>query len=410
VCICKHYRRNNKHLTPNIFTLKKIFCTILFAAAIANATQAQITLVKGDFKMEIGGVLSSYINKRWLNPGETNQSLNKDRFKLRDARFYIGGEIGKNYEFKLQADLGAIGATTFDPEAPALYDANVTYKGIKTVKIILGYGKVPYSRASLLPFSKSAYWQRAEAFRGDFFARRDVGISIVKSFWQKRILATAGVYTGTGEVFYQGDNDPSGAYEYMGRLEASYPKPYKNREIDDEVSDKLNVTAGVNVRYSNRSLPSGTSFISGETGAYGLKVINGERYGLGADASIAYKGFSASIETQTFRGRPQNANDPFLRGLPKYTTNGYFQFGGWVAQANYFNKKIKTILSVRYDEMDLNDLVPGNAHRFSAAAAYQLNGYKSMIKAQFFDLLQAESIDLQRSTYQFRIGWQFALD
>lgn len=372
--------------------------------------QAQISLTKGDLKMEIGGVLSSYINKRWIKPGETNTNLNKDRFKLRDARFYISGEIGKNYEFKLQADLGNIGATTFDPEAPALYDANVTYKGIKTVKIILGYGKVPFARTPQVAFSKSPYWQRAEAFRGDIYTVRDVGITLQKSFWDKKINAYAGMYTGTGEVFYQGDNDPSGGYEYIGRLEVGYPKADKYKEIDDEVSDQLNVAVGTSARYTLRKLPVGSSFIVGQTGAYGLKAINGERYGFGADAYLSYKGFSASFETQTLKGTPQYDNDPFLRGLPKYTTNGYFKFGGWVAQASYFNKQIKTILSVRYDEMDLNDLAPGSARRFCAAAAYQLNGYKSMIKAQFFDIVQEESIDSQRSRYQFRLGWQFALE
>jgi hypothetical protein len=371
---------------------------------------AQATIVKGDVKIEIGGVLSSYLNKRWIKPTENNQSLNKDRFKLRDARFFIQGEIGKNYEFKLQADLSSLGGTTFDPETPTLYDATVTYKGLKSFKFIVGYGKLPYSRNSQVAFTKSPYWQRAEALRGDIYSRRDVGLTIEKSFWNKRIRAYAGMYTGVGELFYQGDNDPSGGFEYIGRLEASYPKKYDYKDIDDEVSKQLNVQIGVNARYTKRNLPAGRSFIAGQSGVYGLKAIDGERLGLGFDGSISYRGISAQFESQILKATPQNNNDALLIGLPNYATNGYMKFGGWMTQLNYFNKKIKTIFSVRYDEMDLNDLVTGNAQRFSAAVAYQLNGYKSMIKMQYFNVLQEESIDLQRFQHQFRIGWQFALE
>ena len=33
----------------------------------------------------------------------------------------------------------------------------------------------------------------------------------------------AGIYTGVGEVVLTGTNDPSGSYEYVGRVEVSYP-------------------------------------------------------------------------------------------------------------------------------------------------------------------------------------------
>ena len=319
------------------------------------------------------------------------------------------GEIGKNYEFKLQADFSNIGATASDPEAPTLYDANVTYKGLKAINVIVGYGLLPYSRTSLTGFSKSAYWQRSDAFRGDLFTRRDVGITLQKSMWQDRIRAYAGVYTGVGELFYQGDNDPSGAFEYVGRLEASYPKRYKDVDNDDDISDKPTVCIGGSVRYTKRNLPVGTTFITGQGGAYGLKAIDGERTGMGADAAFYYKGISAQFETQTLTGKPQNDIDPFLRGLPKDATLGKFKFGGWTTQLNYFNKSIKTIFSVRYSQMDLNDLLVGHSEQFSAAVAYQLSGYKSMIKAQYFNIQKEESNDLQRYKEQFRIGWQFAL-
>jgi hypothetical protein len=259
-------------------------------------------------------------------------------------------------------------------------------------------------------FTKSPYWQRAEIARGDVFSRRDVGITLSKSAINQQLNVYAGVYSGVGEVFFQGDNDASGAPEYIGRVDFSYPCRYRYQDIDTRHSPIPMIQVGVNGRYTKRSLPAGAAFIDGEAGPYGIKAINGERYVLGADAAFQYRGFSAQAEIHHMRGTPQNANDPLLRGLSKDLTNGYFQAGGLVGQLNYFVKPAKTILSVRYDELDLNDLVPGRAKHFSAAIAYQLKGFSSMIKAQFWHNIQDESIDTQRWKNQFRIGWQLAIE
>jgi Phosphate-selective porin O and P len=373
-------------------------------------TKAQVTIGTGDHVVEIGGVFSTYLNFRTIKEEATNQNKNKDRFKLRDARFFIEGRIENKYEYKIQADLSSLGASETDPESPALYDAYIKYKGFKPFNITVGYGKLPYSRASLVAFTNSPYWQRAEVVRGDLFSRRDVGVTLDQSLWNNRINVYAGAYTGTGEVFWQGDNDPSGAFEYIGRIDFSYPSRYRYQDIDTRVSPVPMISIGTNARYSKRDLPVGETFITGEAGPYGIKVIDGKRLGIGIDASFQYKGFSAQFETQQLKATPNNAKDPNLRGLPKELTKGYFKSGGWIAQANYFIQPAKTIVSGRYEQLDLNDLVPGNSRRLSAAVAYQLNGSRSMIKAQYFKILKEESIDPLRWTEQFRIGWQLALN
>ena len=119
------------------------------------------------------------------------------------------------------------------------------------------------------------------------------------------------------------------------------------------------------------------------------------------------------------RGTPNDPGDPHLMGLPKGTTGGYFNAGGWYAQANYFSKAIKTIISVRYDEMNANDLVSGVTQHSAAALCYQLKGYNSMIKFQIDHSLQfnstnlkygGESINTTKSENEFRIGWQLVID
>jgi hypothetical protein len=93
-------------------------------------------------------------------------------------------------------------------------------------------------------------------------------------------------------------------------------------------------------------------------------------------------------------------------GLPADQTEGYFLAGGYVAQLNYFFKNIKTEVSARFEELDLNDLAMGNSRRFSPAIAYQINGFNAMVKFQYFNIIKEESIDPIRWTEQFRIGLQ----
>ena len=81
--------------------------------------------------------------------------------------------------------------------------------------------------------------------------------------------------------------------------------------------------------------------------------------------------------------------------------------GGMVAQLNYFSKSWKTILSCRYEEMNISDLVAGKSKCFSPAIAYQINGFNAMIKAQYFGVISEDPLDTLSWNEQFRIGLQF---
>lgn len=165
---------------------------------------------------------------------------------------------------------------------------------------------------------------------------------------------------------------------------------------------------GVNGGYTKRNLPEGGTFPAFSGGEYGLRVLDGERYVYGLDAAFMYKGFSGTFEIHQFRGQPRLETHPLLQGLPVEQTQRYFLAGGFVGQVNYFIKSYKTIVSLRYEQLDLNDLVNGRSERLSAALAYQFNGFRSMIKFQYFNILTEEAdIDPLRWTEQFRLGWQF---
>ncbi len=377
---------------------------LLLVLTANTLVYSQVSLTNGPHSIEISGAISTYYNYRFLKPGEENRQ--KDRFRLRDAQLQIEGRIRNHIEYEFQIDFADIALGQLDPENPGLMDGYVQYNH-KLAFVRVGYGKVPYSRSSLVPFIYTPYWQRAELVRGNVFNRRDIGAMVGKDFFRQLVTVMAGMYTGLGEIGLRGNNDPSGKPEYIGRAEFSWPSKYRYRDIDTRITPIAMFTFGANARYTNKQLPSGTFFPSGAAGEFGIKVLDGERFGYGADMAGQYKGFSAQFEIHQIRNTPSNPENINLVGLSDSVTGGYFLTGGYVAQLNYFNKKYNTILSVRFDELDLNDLVAGNSRRLSFAAAYQIDGFKSMIKVQWWSIVKEEVLDPLRWNEQVRIGWQF---
>ena len=78
---------------------------------------------------------------------------------------------------------------------------------------------------------------------------------------------------------------------------------------------------------------------------------------------------------------------------------------GFAGELTYFVKKWNLIISTRYEEFDLSDLVEGKSQRVYGALAYQLNGFDSMIKFQYWGILAEEVNDPLKWTDQVRIGW-----
>lgn len=385
----------------------------------------------GDNVVKIGTIVSSYLDFRQYPAGDPQSNIDytKNTIKPKDARLDIKGRIGDDYEYHLQLDFAEWGST-YAPDGGPLDDANFTYKGLrKLFNINVGYGKVPFSLNSLVEHYELPYWERPQISKGDFMSRRDMGIRLDRSWWDGRIRAEGGVYTGVGEVVLGGTNDPSGAFEYIGRVEASFPENHNEEIVDVKGLTTPNISIGVNDRYSKRDLPGGDTstsaqFLPSETGELlnssasnlDFKVVNGEKNIFGFDVSVEWQHFSAQFESDMLKATPQNPNDPLLMGK---ATN-YFRAGGWYAQGNYFIAPAKMIVSYRYDELNANDLLPGDATHWAAGLCYQLKGYNSMIKAEFDQNLQfqnaaawkygGEAINTSKWHNEYRIGWQLVID
>jgi len=390
--------------------MKKNILLLIIILSI-NTSFAQFVISNGKSTLEISSNFSGFYNYRALKSGEVDAS--KNRFKLRDAQLAVNGRLGNDFELSLKVDFADIAAnsinTVIDPENPGLLDANVTYKGFKFMDVEMGYGKLYYSRNSMIPIENSAYWQSAEITRGSVFSVRDVGVTFIKNFWKQRANAYLGAYTGLGELSLAGDNDPSGRLEYISRLDVAFPSRYRYTEIDERHTPIPMFQIGVAGRYANKKLPAGTAFPTNATSSYGLKVIDGERYVYGFDVAFQYMGFSGQFEIHQMKSKPQNPNDPLFQNYTLDQTNGYILSGGYIAQLNYYIKDWRTILSARYEELDLNDLVVGSARRFSPAIGHKLKGSSAMVKFQYFNILRDESSDIQTWKEQFRLGFQFQL-
>jgi hypothetical protein len=420
-------------------SIKSIAIIILFFSFISKGYAQQMgytdydidgikpfKISSGDNVLKVGTIISSYLDLRQYPTGAV-PDYTKNTIKLKDARLDLKGKVGDNYEYHLQLDFGAWGPT-YAPDGGPVDDANITYKGFrKLFNIQVGYGKLPFSLNSLVEHYESPYWERPEVSKGDFFSRRDLGITLTRSFWDSRIKGALGVYTGTGEVALGGTNDASGAFEYVGRVEFSYPEAHNEEIIDTKGLTTPNFSIGLNGRYTKRDIgptANDASFLPGEEGAMlnssdslmELKVINGTKYILGADISILYRGFSAQLETDNMKATPENPNDPLLQG--KGALTNYLKAGGWYATLNYFSKPIKSIFSIRYDEMNASDLVAGVSDHLAGGVSYQIKGFNSMLKFEFDQNLQEQSnlkyggepINTNKWHNEFRLGWQLVID
>lgn len=383
----------------------------------SSFAQEPFKISSGNNVMELGGIVSSYLNWRTYPTGITPK-LQNNTIKLKDARIDLNGKFDKDFDLHFQVDFAGF-STPFDPVNPLINDAYINYKGLrKFFNLRVGYGKVPYSMNSMVDHEWTPFWERPQVTKGDFFSRRDIGMRIDRTFWKEKIRAYAGIYTGAGEVALAGSNDPSGSFEYIGRFEIGYPERRKEYEaiLDTKNSTIPNIQLGLNGRYSKRNLPSGTAFITGESGAlvdspFNFKVIDGKKFIYGADVSLAYRGFSVQTEFHILKGIPQYTNNPLLNFTPLEKNNGYFRAGGWFVTVNYYSHLLKSILATRYEQLDANDLIPGHSQRMAFSYCYMINHFNSMLRLEYDKILsQTEYINTTSYNGQFRLGWQFVIE
>ncbi len=386
-------------------------CCFSLMMCFSDVVLAQYVFVKGDHTLQLSGQLSVYYNHRILKDGEEDKKNN--RFRLRDMQVGFNGRKGNVWEYKLRADLADLaanagGGAALDPENPGLMSAYVVYKALP-VHIQLGYDKLPYSLSSMQTFEGSVFWQRGQLLRGDFFSRRDAGLTLSTSLWQQRINIYGGVYTGLGEnIIVNNDNDPSGRPEFVGRVDVAYPSRYRYRELD-LVSVRIPmVRLGANVRHTDKTQPPGEVLPEGVAGEYGLRIIDGKRTVYGVDAAFQFRGFSAQFEAHTLNLKPAQPNDPLYSNTSDAVNKGVVKAGGIQGQVNYCYLPARSVLSVRYENYNLNDLITGHTERLGVGYAYMFHGMDIAFKIHYYKILnEDQKSESLKWTDQVRVGFQY---
>lgn len=375
--------------------MKKILLILLLISPlVAPTASAQYTLIKGDNVLEVSGMFSAYANYRFYPAGSTNYKKNSMTLDYAIVKF----EGTKNrklhycFQFNLARLTMAAGGTTEDPGA--VMDVFAEYTGFKYFDVKFGFFKIPFGFYSLLPVSESMFLQRPEMARGDVFSRRDMGVTLTRSFYNDRLMFVGGVFTGVGEsILNGGDNDASGKLEYVGRVEAGYPIKSKYREVDIVGSPTPVFTVGAGMRYAEKATDTGTE--------YNINTINGKKTSYSADIRMRFRHLMIMAEIMQFHMVP--ADSARLLGLP----TDYFNAGGFITGLSYYFKPVKTALGVRYDELNPNDLVKGDTRRtLSASLNYFFNEQNSAIKIHYFYRYKLQGTSTKWSPDQLRIAYQ----
>jgi hypothetical protein len=370
---------------------KRVVIVLVFMSCSFARVSAQFSSATGDKTFQWSGYVMPFFNARFYDANETDRD--KNRFNLDFAVLKADYMSGKHWHSVIQINLPAIYA--IDANDEFLMQATIEWRNRKdNFNIQAGYDKIPFSRGSLTPMMESPFMQRAEMVRGRTFNRRDMGVTLEKNFFNKRLNVYGGMYTGMGPASIVGDNDNSGNFLYAGRVEMAYPARFRYSEFDTDVSRLPKVALGGSFAYSEKSETTGDE--------YPILTVDGKKQSFGADVAFAYHGLSLFAEYVAFRITPNDPSQLFSK-----PTN-YFLSQGLSAHLNYAFPKWKSVWAVRYDEFNPNDLIVNvdNRETLSLSYVYLLNGTNNCIKIHYFHRLTAQDAAEPWTLDQIRIGWQ----
>jgi len=409
--------------------MKKLLLLTL-AGALSYVSQAQFseftqnagstfTLSSDNNTLQIGGRVGFYYDYRWMKSyqGENQNppKLDKDGFQIKDIDLDLLGKTSSKfvYEFHISlVDLATAAATqnTANPANPGIKASYLMYVGLP-VHIKLGYDKLPYSLGSISDVYATPMWSHSNLTGGDLFSRRDLGLTLNYETWKSRINTYAGIYTGMGENVFEYGQDNSGSFEYVGRVEFRYPGKMNYHNVDEENSPVPQFRIGINGRYENKTQPINQGNVvtnyPDEVGIYGIRMIDGKRSIYGGDATIKYKGLSATFETDIINMQPADANDPLFNGTAPSFNHGIIMAGGYVAQLFYNNEKIHSTFGCQFEDVNANDLIVGDQQWINVSYAYKINSFNSVAKIEYY-IPQKEDYNSNplKYTAQLRVGYQ----
>lgn|GEM_PF-4099992 len=252
-------------------------------------------------------------------------------FLLQDLRLGIEGSQGVFVDYKLQFDFANL---LYRPKINPLLDAKINIDLPNQFNIIAGYQSLEFSLNSIIGFRHSPFFQRTTLADGNLFARRDMGLTLLKKAFKDRFNGSLGVYGGSGRVnpFHE-----DAGVTVVARTAVSFPTSVKNEEIDIRHSPFPRVSLGANALYSNQhtdSLRFGLPFL-----------VNGQKWVSGIDVTFYYQGLSLLGEWNYAQITPSENTTGYKS--PYHVTGGY-------CSGNYYLRPIRTTLALRYEGYKVN--------------------------------------------------------
>ncbi len=383
-----------------------------FSEFDGNQAASAFTLSSDQNTFQIGGRVSFYYEKRFMKTGYTN--LNHDGFAVKDLDLDFLGKTANKFTYELHLspiDWVAAAATqnTANPMNSGIKEAYIQFDKYR-VKIKLGYDKIPFSQGSLTDVYGSPLWSHANLYGGDFFSRRDIGLTLTASALHKQLRMYGGIYSGLGENCFEYGNDASGKPEFAGRVEYSFPGRIKYQLIDEESRPSPTFRIGVNGRYCDKTQPVGHTILSDvpdALGPYNLRIVGGKKSVYGADFIAMYKGFSWLFETDMVQLKPTDATDAVYAGTLSSQNGNVVNAGGFATNLNYNWEKMHSTFSVMYENLNANDMVIGHQEWLYLAYAYKLSGFNSVLKAEYYlPSVEDKISNPLKYSGQLRIGYQ----
>ncbi len=373
---------------------------IFFLFVFRGDVFLQISFSSGESAWEFSSLFSSYYSHHVLNSSAANQPTNT--LKLKDARFKLKGFYKNRFSYTFEFDVIDALNRSFLGDDPALLEANFTWNG--PVDLCFGFGKTPYSLSSMIPFKARGFWQRSSLTNGTLFYRRDLGLTLSKSFLNKKLKVFLGGYSGSGGWVLQHMSSPSEIPEAMARVEFSPLGYITNTAFDLENTARPLFKVGLNACYSNKSTPLTFALDSTLPGDYFLHLTNGSKTGYGADLMFKYKGLSLLGELHQFALQPNDSNNALFVSQDPLIHNGVVFSGGYTLEAHYLFSKLKYGVSARFEEHNLNDLATGIQRNIRLALHYFFNQRRSSVQFNATHVLEEESLSVLPWKQQFRLG------
>ena len=318
--------------------------------------------------------------------------MNKNLFKLKDLRIKLEGSSNKSeIEYEMHLDF----ANIVSGEHPVL-DAYVKFN--YPINTTLGFQKLPFSRHSMIAIIYSPWLKRAQII-DEGQTRRDVGLHLKKAFLNEKIQIYGSVVNGEKDLVQE--NDKKAGVEYIGRVELAYPAKIKYRAIDIATSPIPVFSLGTSYRQSTK----------GQNAFYDDEIyhkINGTKKSYGADFAMMFRGFSLLGEYHFI---------DYDWDQDTYPDRENWKTTGCLFEGNYFFKKYKSVLALRYDNTRINFYNMGSddgnlgvkKETISIGYNFRINSHLNVLKIQFKKEINGGVNHGDPSKYEIRIGLQYLI-